>query len=141
MSSLEEYAAQNGLKTPPVKAEYQPTYHDRLEQYENVERLKAGILQQLEEGQDPESILYLAVTALSEATNDTGYLEKAKPFLNGNKEEQSLFLDLEAMQAKRQERRKAYFDKRRKEVQRQVNQLEADKAALMRELDSIPRME
>jgi hypothetical protein len=140
MSSLAEYAAQNGIDRPPVKMEYQPTYQDKLEQYEEVERIKAGIVQQLEEGQEPESILYLAIFALSRATCDDGFLEKASPFLSGNKDEQSLFLDLDAMQAKRLERRKAYFDKRRREVQRQIKQLEADQAELLKELDSIPKI-
>ena len=139
MSGLTEYAARYGVDSPPVISEYQPTYQDKQEQYEEVERIKAGIVQQLEEGQDPESILYLAVFALSKATSDEGFLEKASPFLNGNKDEQSLFLDLDEMRAKRLERRQKYFEKRRRAVVSQVKQLEADKAELMRELESIPK--
>ena len=139
MTGLKDFAARYGVDSPPVTSEYQPTYQDKQEQYEEVERIKTGIVQQLEEGQDLESILYLAVFALSKATCDDGFLEKASPFLSGNKDEQSLFLDLEEMRAKRLERRQKYFEKRRKEVQSQVKQLEADKEALMRELESIPK--
>ena len=136
--SLAEYAARNGIGEPPAQTAPMLTYVDRRDRFENVERQKADILQQLDQGADNESVLFLALRALAEATGDDEFLERARPFLNGDTEVTSLFIDLDEMQAKRQERRKKYFDKRRKEIQRQVKQLESDRQELMRELEKVP---
>ena len=136
--SLEEYAARNGISEPPAQTAPMLSYDDRRERHKSVERQKADILQQLDQGADNESVLFLALRALAEATGDAEFLERARPFLNGDTETTSLFIDLDEMQEKRQERRRAYFHKRRQEIQRQVKQLESDRQELMKELDKIP---
>ena len=67
------------------------------------------------------------------------FFDRGCPFLNGDKVEQSLFLDLDEMQQKRDNRRRAYFEKRRKEIVRQMKQLENDRTLLARELEQIPK--
>ena len=136
--SLAEYAARNSLGEPPEQGAPTPTYDDRRDRFESVEKQKADILAELDAGADNESVLFLALRALADATGDPAFLEKTRPFLNGDTEITSLFIDLDEMQAKRQERRKKYFDKRRKEIQRQVKQLETDRQELMRELEKVP---
>jgi hypothetical protein len=136
--SLAEYAARYGITEPPAQAAPMPSYEDRRGKYTSVEKQKADILQELDQGTDNESILFLALRALADATGDPAFLEKARPFLNGDTEVKSLFIDLDEMQAKRQERRRKYFDKRRKDIQKQVKQLEADRQELMREMEKIP---
>ena len=136
--SLAEYAARCGLEEPPAMAAPTPTYEDKRDRFERVEKHKADILAELEAGADNESVLFLALRALADATGDPAFLEKTRPFLNGETEVKSLFIDLDEMQAKRQERRKKYFDKRRKEIQKQVKQLETDRQELMREMERIP---
>ena len=136
--NLAEYAARNSLGEPPEQAAPLPTYDDRRDRFESVEKQKADILAELDAGSDNESILFLALRALADATGDPAFLEKARPFLNGDTETMSLFLDLDEMQARRQERRKKYFDKRRKDIQKQIKQLETDRQELMRELEKVP---
>jgi hypothetical protein len=136
--SLAEYAARNSLREPPAMAAPTPTYEDKRDRFESVKKHKADILAELEAGADNESILFLALRALADATGDPAFLEKARPFLNGDTEVKSLFIDLDEMQTKRQERRRKYFDKRRKDIQKQVKQLEADRQELMREMEKIP---
>lgn len=140
MTSLQEYAFRNGLSNdPPGAVPEIVTYQQMQDRHELACHLKQSIIQQLEQGNNPESILHTAIRALSLATNDPDFFEVGNSFLNGDKEEQSLFLDLEEMQAKRNERRKAYFDKRRREINRQVSQLDADRRELLKELEGIPK--
>ena len=139
MPSLAEYARQNGMGEPPAQSPAMPTYEEQHENWKRVELLKQSIMEQLEEGKEPESILYTALQALSLATNDPVFFDRGCPFLNGDKVEQSLFLDLDEMQQKRDNRRRAYFEKRRKEIVRQMKQLENDRTLLARELEQIPK--
>ena len=137
MSGLKEYAAKHGSIEPPVISGPAVDFEQMQEDHDRLATMKRDILLQLEQGEDPESILYTAIHAIGLATHDKAYTEQATSYLNGNKAEASLFLDLDEMEAKRAERRRAYLDKRRKDVLRQVKLLDADRQALRQELDSL----
>jgi hypothetical protein len=127
----------NGEGVPADNLPPSVTYQDRKDNWEAVTQLKESILQQLERGECPESVLYDALQALGMATNDPEYAEKGASFLSGDKVELSFFADLEEMQAKREARREAYYSKRRKDIDRQLKQLEADQKTLMQELQQV----
>lgn len=139
MNSLQEFALLNGVGEPPAPPPALPTYEEQEESFKRVGLLKQSIMEQLQGGNDPESILYTALEALSLATHDPDFLEQGASFLNGDKVEQSFFLDLEKMQEKRNERRRLYLEKRRKEIKRQMEQLDADQRTLRRELEHLPK--
>ena len=139
MTSLEQYAKIHGEGEPMPAPPPVVSYADRKDTKDTIDRLKADILLELERGEEPESILFDALTALGLATNDRDYVEKASSFLNGDKVDLSFFLDLEEMQAKRDERRAKYYDKRRKDINRQLKQLETDRGQLEKELEQIQK--
>ena len=80
--SLAEYAARNSLGEPPEQGAPTPTYNDRRDRFESVEKQKANILAELDAGADNESILFLALRALADATGDPAFLEKTRPSLH-----------------------------------------------------------
>ena len=137
MTCLAQYAKMHGEGEPMQAPPPAVSYEDRKATKETIDRLKADILLELERGEDPESILFDCLQALSLATNDPDYAEKSCSFLNGDKAELSFFLDLEEMQRKRDERRAKYYDKRRKDIARQLRQLETDRGQLEKELEQI----
>lgn len=139
MNSLEQYARANG-EGEPVKAPSTPvSYRERKETLEAVAKMKTAILQQLEQGKDLESILFDAVTALGMATNDDDFAERAALFIDYDGPEMSFFVDLDDMEARRLERRKKYYAKRGRDINRQLKQLEEDKKVLWQELEQVQR--
>ena len=138
--NLQEYAAKHGRKDLPVGVELpSDTYQERRERFETVEHLKQDILQWLEQGGEPGIILQAALQALSLATGDDDFAEKASPFLIGEQWDLPLFVDLDELHRRREERRKEYFEKRRRAATRQLKLLEADREKLLQELERIPR--
>ena len=137
MNSLGEYARMNGVGEPPAPPPALPTYEDRQETFERVGLLKQSIIEQLRGGNEPESILYAALQALSLATSDPEFMEQGASFLNGDKEELSFFPDIEEMQEKRNERRRKYYEKHMRDAERQIKLLDADREALSKELEII----
>ena len=70
--SLEEYARLHPQPEPDQRAmeETARTYNDRQQERETVEQLKASILRQLEQGNEPQIILYTALKAIGILTQD-----------------------------------------------------------------------
>lgn len=141
MNSLQKYALTNTIDADPARDNLPPpaTYEELKDRHDQVKQLKKDILSQLEQGKDPESVLYIALEALSFATNDPEFFEEGASFLNGDDVEQSFFLDLEELEAKRNERRRAYYAKRCREIDRHLKQIEKDKEALTKEREAAQR--
>ena len=140
MNSLEEYALFNGEGRPAEAAPPPASYEDMKEHQEHLGQLKENIIYQLKQGNEPESILFTALQALSLATNDRDFFEQGASFLNGDKEEQSFFPDLEQMEADRDARRLKYWQRQEGAIRRQLREIERDREALAKALEQIPAL-
>lgn len=126
---LFEYAQQNpGTQEPPQEAaairETAQTYRDRQERQQDVDRLKTSIMQQLEQGNAPQLILYTAVKAIGTATSDPEFTETATGYLDrvyGDLMQESFLTDNAAVAAQRLEDQRAeYMAKLRRQLDRNL---------------------
>lgn len=130
---LFDFAQQNpDIQAPQQEAQAirdtAQTYRDRQERQEKLDQLKAGILQQFEQGDAPQLILYTAIRAIGTATADNEWAETAKGYLDriySDLMQESFIDDNAATAAKRlEEQRAEYVDKARrrmKYLQRETN--------------------
>lgn len=130
---LFDFAQQNpDIQAPQQEAQAirdtAQTYRDRQERQEKLNQLKAGILQQLEQGDAPQLILYTALKAIGIATADNEWTETATGYLDSiysDLMQESFIDDNAATAAKRlEEKRAEYVDKTRrrmKYLQRETN--------------------
>lgn len=85
-TTLAEYAAQHPQQEPERERqaidETARSYREQMQEREQVEGLKASILQQLEQGNAPETILYTALRAIGILTHDAAWTEAAKQTLD-----------------------------------------------------------
>ena len=137
MNSLQEFALRAGSVPEPPAAPNVMDYEEKREEWRKIALLKQSILEQLQGGNEPESILYAAIYALSIATRDPDFLENSGYYLNGDKEELNFFPDPEELKARREERRRKYYGKRLHLAQKQLKELDTDREALTKELEVI----
>lgn len=116
--NLEEYAALHP-ETQQAPEEQQAStaksLFERKEEIEEADRLKESILQQLQEGNAPEFILYPAIKAIGLLSADREWTEAARLILDklyGDMAQKSLFVDEVAVKGRRLEAlRKEYAAK------------------------------
>lgn len=127
--SLSEYAAQHPQEEPERERqqmqEIAATIKDRQQEREQAAQLKESILQQLEQGNAPEYILYTAIKAIGLLSNDPGFIEAGQRCLDSvysDLAQQSLITDNEAIAAHRLEQMQSeYIRKARASLTRQLN--------------------
>ena len=124
--SLEEYAAQNPRQEPAEgPAGTARTYRDRLEEHAQIERLKASITRQLEDGSEPQYILYTAIRAIGLLTQDQAWAEAREADLDAvysDIAQESLLTDRTTLAAQRLEDMQGeYTRKLRAQTQRQLS--------------------
>lgn len=108
---------------------------DRRErQAQATAQLKASILRQLEQGNAPELILYTALQAIGESTDDAAWTEAATGYLDTvykDLMQQSLFVDsVTAATERLQEKRRIFAEKQRAEIKRELQALDTITAGL-----------
>lgn len=122
---LFDYAQQNpDIQEPQQEArairETAQTYRDQQERQEELDRLKRNILQQLEQGDEPQFILYTALRAIGTATNDDEWTATAKGHLDsvyGDLMQESFAVDNAAIAAERlHKKRHEYTEKTRRRL-------------------------
>ena len=126
--SLEEYARLHPQEQPQREREAMAaqaeTLHDRQQRREDADRLKEVILQQLEKGQDPQTVLYTALQCIGLLSNDTEWAEAGQKCLDkvfSDLAQQSLLIDNEAVAAQRLDTMQSqYNDKLRRQLNRQL---------------------
>ena len=148
-NGLFDYAQQNpGIQEPQQEArairDTAQTYRDRQERQEKTEQLKAAIMQQFEQGDAPQIILYTALKAIGTATADNTWTETATGFLDtvyGDLMQESFIDDNAAIAAKRLEDQRAeYVDKARRKLkylQRETNTIYGYIQTIMEHLDAL----
>lgn len=146
---LFDYAQQNpDTQAPQQEAQAirdtAQTYRDQQERQQAVEKLKAAILQQFEQGDAPQLILYTALKAIGTATADNTWTETATGFLDtvyGDLMQESFIDDNAAIAAKRlEEQRAEYVDKTRRKMkylQRETNTIYGYIQTIMEHLDAL----
>lgn len=107
---LFEYAAQNPAQAAPqVQKDIESTadyYRQQQEQHERAEQLKEIIAQQIQQGNDPQYILYAAIEAIALLTHDAEWQQEQHERLNSiyaDLAQQSFIADNEAIAARRRE--------------------------------------
>lgn len=147
--TLAEYAVQHPQQEPEQERrtvdESARRYREQLQDREQAEELKASILQQLEKGNAPETILYTALRAISILTHDAEWLEAGEKTLDSiyaDLAQQSLFTDNAAIAAKRLETMQAgYNDKLRRQLSRQLMGYRRIERALTDALQAVDELE
>ena len=126
---LFDYAQQNpDIQEPQQEAqairETAQTIRDREQRQQDIGKLKASILQQLDAGNAPQLILYTALKAIGTATNDDSWTETATGYLDrvyGDLMQESFLTDNAAVAAQRlEEQRAEYMDKLRRQLDRNL---------------------
>jgi len=143
--TLEEYAAQHPQQEPERErqaiAETAQTYRERQQEREQAEQLKASILQQLEQGNAPQYILYTAIKAIGILTHDAEWAEAGRQTLDtvyADLAQQSLLTDNAAIAAQRLDTMQAeYNDKLRRQLQRNLNGYRRIEKALTEALQAV----
>lgn len=144
--SLEEYAAQNP-QTEPAQgpAGTARTYKDRLEDLAQIDRLKASITRQLEEGNEPQFILYTAIKAIGILTQDPEWAEAGEATLDSvyaDIAQESLLTDRATIAAQRLETMQGeYTRKLRAQAQRQLSGYKKIETALKDVLRALNELE
>lgn len=123
--SLEEYAKQN----PPTENEQREfeeaakPLQEELARTRSVEDLKAGILSQIRQGDEPQYILYAALEVIGILSEDPIWAELGQShldYLYGDLRQRALFRDDVALVHERLEQQRADFlDKLLKKTQRE----------------------
>lgn len=147
--SLAEYAAQNPMQEPERERqaieETARSYREQMQERETVEGLKASILQQLEQGNAPETILYTALRAIGILTHDEQWMEAGKQTLDkvyADLAQQSFLTDNAAIAAHRLEQMQAdYNDKLRRQLTRNLNGYRRIEKALQEALQAVNALE
>ena len=149
MPSLREYAALNPMDEPPQQAaERQQAEKDLAriqEEREKVERIKAAITAQMEQGTAPQYMLFGAIDCIETLTHDTGWGEPLKKRLDETYQDlaqESFLVDNAAIAAERLRKQQAEHNARlRRELTRQLAKQTAIEAALRGALRSLDELE
>lgn len=147
--SLAEYAAQHPQQQPESEREQMQntaeSFKDRQQEREQAERLKDGILQQLEQGNAPQYILYAAIKAIGLLSHDPEFTEAGQRYLDhvyADLAQESLVTDNAAIAAHRLEQMQAeYIRKARASLTRQLNGSKRISDAIEKALDELSKLE
>lgn len=129
--SLSEYAAANPQEMPAAEreqmqlaAEIRTTQQERKQERAHIDRLKASILAQLQQGNAPQYILYSALEAIGLLTNDAEWTQQGKQCLDNvyaDLMQQSILTDNAAIAAARIEQMQATYNERlRRQLETQL---------------------
>jgi len=148
-TTLAEYAAQHPQPEPERERqaidETARSYREQMQEREQVEGLKASILQQLEQGNAPETILYTALRAIGILSHDAAWTEAAKQTLDSvyaDLAQQSFLTDNAAIAAHRLEQMQVeYNDKLRRQLTRNLNGYRRIEKALQEALQAVNDIE
>ncbi len=123
--SLSEYAKLHPTAEPEEQRNIRQAYVDRMQEQEEINRMKAGIIRRIESGERPQFILMTAVKALGMATNDPEFSASCTAALDamyGDMKQETLFGENERVEADRQQAAlEAYKEKTRRQVIRSMN--------------------
>lgn len=147
--SLAEYAALHPQPQPEQERREMEktarTYAERQEERAEVERLKAGIWQQLEQGAAPQYILYAALKAIGILTHDPEFAQAGQKALDNvyaDLAQQSFLVDNAAIAAARLENMQAnYNSKLRQQLKRNLNGYRRIERALTEALQAVDALE
>lgn len=147
--SLTEYAAANPLPNIDNERERMAaaakTYQDRQQEREQAEQLKQSILNQLEQGNDPQIILYTALKCIGLLTADPEYITTGQSYLDSvyaDLAQQSFIQDNAAIAAERLEKMQEEYNKKlRNSINRQLGQYRRIEKALNDALTALNDME
>lgn len=147
--SLTEYAEQHPQQVPEREREQMhrtaETIKDRQQEREQAERLKDSILQQLEQGNAPQYILYTALKAIGLLTRDPDFTEAGQGYLDSvysDLAQQALFTDNAAIAARRLEQMQADYTGRTKaDLRRRLNHTRRITEALNAALQEVDLLE
>lgn len=147
--TLAEYAAQNPQQEPEQErqtiAETARSYRDQMQERDQVESLKTRILQQLEQGNAPELILYTALQVIGILTHDAEWAEAGRQTLDSvysDLAQQSLFMDNAAIAAQRLDTMQAeYNEKLRRQLQRNLNGCRRIEKALTEAMQAVDELD
>lgn len=147
--SLEQYARENPTAEPEQEREQRERitkdYHERQQERQDIERIKEGILSQLEQGTAPQYILYPALQAIGILTHDEAWTKQGQAILDKVYEDlgqQSFLVDNEAVAAERLDQMQAEYNARlKKQIKTRLNEHKKIERALYEALDAIERIE
>lgn len=110
------------------------TYREQQREQEQVKRLKESILQQLQEGNAPQYILYTALRAIGISTHDNKWAEAGEAILDGiygDLTQQSLLEDEAAIAMQRlKDMQEKYRERSKQRLRTQINGYKRLKEAL-----------
>ena len=119
-------------------------YHERRQELEEADGLKDGILRVLEQGTDPQIVLYTAVRAIGLYSGDTEFTRQAYKHLDavyGDLAQESFIVDNAAIAAERLRLQgKEYRSKLAKQIRRQrgtAKRITAELEAILKSLEQI----
>jgi len=147
--AIVEYAAQHPQQEPKQEREQMHStaeiIKDRQQEREQAEQLKESILQQLEQGNAPESILYTAIKAIGLLSSDPGFTEVGQRCLDtvyADLAQQSLLTDNAAVAAHRLDTMQHDYNRRLKSsLTRQLNGYQRIADALNKALQAVDELE
>jgi hypothetical protein len=132
--SLAEYAAQHPQEEPAQQAAPIRTYREAAQDRETVEQIKAGISQQLAQGNAPQYILYSALRAIGILTQDQAWAEAGIAALDSvyaDLAQQSMLAEESSAAADRLAQMQAdYCQKTRRQIRQSLTKLEKLQRAL-----------
>lgn len=132
--SLAEYAAQHPQEEPAQQAAPTRTYREAAQDRETVEQIKAGISQQLAQGNAPQYILYSALRAIGILTQDQAWAEAGIAALDSvyaDLAQQSMLAEESSAAADRLAQMQAdYCQKTRRQIRQSLTKLEKLQRAL-----------
>lgn len=145
--SLADYAAENPnpdqmpIKESESVAETAALYSLRETKRNRVEELKDCIAQEIQQGIEPELILFPAIQAIGTMTDDPAWTEAQLNILDGlyrDYRQQSLFVSDEVVKARRLETmQQEYSGKLRRQLQRQLTGYRRIEKALTEALQAV----
>ncbi|MCD7711983.1 MAG: hypothetical protein LUJ25_04565 [Firmicutes bacterium] len=125
--SLEEYAALHGKEAAPIEENNKAAAIDAKERAAALEKaadLKRSIIEQLEQGTEPQYILYTAIKVISLLSNDADFQEQCTAQLDSvyaDIAQRSLFNDNAIIEGERLAAKTAdYNGKLRRQINRQL---------------------
>lgn len=148
--SLAEYAAERGRIEPPATEietmkGIAAAAKDRQQEAEDAAALKASIAEQIEQGQEPQYILYTAIKCIGLLTHDPAFTEAATGQLDAvyaDLAQQSLFNDNAIIAGQRlQDKTQRYNEKLRTQINRQLAAYKGIADALTGALETLNRLE
>lgn len=144
--SLAEYAAQNPMQEPPqAQQDTGKSYAERREEIEHAERLKDSIAQQIEQGADPQSILYTALRCIGLYANDaewTTATQSALDSIYADLAQLSFTRDNAAIERERlQKLQEEYNTKLRQDIRRKIRGLDKVNRALFAVLEAVEEID